>query len=206
MNKYNEYDDNYLASLICENDENVKNIIYDKYSYIIDIVIKKHAKVINYFQIDESEIRQEASYGFSDGLNCFSDAKGASLKTFLTICIERRVNKFLDKYTTQKSTFLKDTLSLDHEIKDSNIPLVDTIKDENVVDPLSSITNDETISEIYKYAKEQLSDFEYEVFNYMAKGLSYHTIAQILDKQPKQIDNTIQRIKSKMKRVIESIE
>ena len=40
---YEEYSDSELYSLICESDEDAKDILYMKYKYIIDIVIKKYA-------------------------------------------------------------------------------------------------------------------------------------------------------------------
>ena len=36
---YNDIDDVELITLLEENDENVRNIIYDKYSYLVDILI-----------------------------------------------------------------------------------------------------------------------------------------------------------------------
>ena len=59
-----EIDENELLSLLAEEDENVKNIIYENYGYLIDVIVKKYLNVIKMFQIDEQEIRCEASYGF----------------------------------------------------------------------------------------------------------------------------------------------
>ena len=47
--------------------------------------------------------------------------------------------------------------------------------------------------------KEKLSNQEYEVFSYMLDGLDYLEISKKLNKSPKQVDNTIQRIKTKIK-------
>ena len=55
-----------------------------------------------------------------------------------------------------------------------------------------------------KKIKEQLSDSEYEVFNYVINDFDYQTIALIINKSPKQIDNTIQRIKHKIRDIIMS--
>ena len=52
-------------------------------------------------------------------------------------------------------------------------------------------------------AKNNLSEFEYTVFNYMVNNFSYNEIAKIMGKSPKQIDNAIKRIKIKMKDLIE---
>ena len=47
--------------------------------------------------------------------------------------------------------------------------------------------------------KKDLSENEYEIFNYMINGFDYQTIASILKQTPKQIDNAIQRIKKKIR-------
>ena len=85
MNNNIDIDDNELISLLPEDEAYIKNVIYDKYSYIIDVLLKKYQRFIKKYGIDEEEIRCEASYGFSDGVNSFLDSKNASLKTFLTL-------------------------------------------------------------------------------------------------------------------------
>ena len=44
-----------------------------------------------------------------------------------------------------------------------------------------------------------LTDFEEKVFDLLISGFTYREIAGILDKEDKQIDNAIQRIKTKVK-------
>ena len=195
--------DNELMSMLGEDEDNVKDIIYDRYNYLIDVIIRKYMPVIKMFQIDEDEIRCEASYGFSDGLNSFSDNKNASLKTFLTMCIERRVQKCIKKHTTVKSQIYRDAVSIDDSVA-NGFSLEEIISDDRKnLDPLNNLTEEETYLELINIAKEVLSDQEYRVFGYMLKELSYQDIAKLLDKTPKQIDNTIQRIKQKLKKEIQ---
>ena len=197
--------DSELISLLPEDEEHIKNIIYEEYGYLIDVLIRKYNNFIKMFQIDEQELRCEASYGFSDGINSYLDNRNTTLKTFLSLCIERRIIKYLSKFTTQKSQMLKDALSLDSVHGDSNTPLIDMISDDNRFDPLTNLTSFETFDEVVSLAKENLSDFEYKVFTYMLNESSYQEIAKILEKTPKQIDNTIQRIKIKMRKILSDI-
>ena len=39
-----EYNDYELSQMFNENDENAKDVIFEKYSYIIDIIINKYKK------------------------------------------------------------------------------------------------------------------------------------------------------------------
>ena len=59
------------------------------------------------------------------------------------------------------------------------------------------------MAELVGSIKESLSDREYEVFSLMVNGLKYDEIATLLNKDLKQVDNTIQRVKAKIKKIIE---
>ena len=199
-----DYNDNELLSLLPEDEENIKNIFYEKYGYLIDVLVNKYYDVIKMFQVDKQELRCEASYGFSDGLNCYKDNKSTSLKTFLTLCIERRITKYLAKNTTNKAKMLNEALSLEYN-DEENGSIANVISDNKNIDPLNNLTEIEFIEETIKLAKENLSPLEYEVFTYLINDQNYIEIASILNKSPKQIDNTIQRLKIKMRKIIESI-
>ena len=49
---------------------------------------------------------------------------------------------------------------------------------------------------------ENLSDLENRVLYLHLLGTDYKTIARLLDKSPKTVDNALQRIKSKMERIL----
>mgnify|MGYP004418855995 CR=1 FL=1 len=67
---------------------------------------------------------------------------------------------------------------------------------------LNNIEEEEHYQELLSKIKESLSDFESQVFELMINNFSYIEIAELLEKEPKQIDNTIQRIKTKVKKII----
>ena len=50
--------------------------------------------------------------------------------------------------------------------------------------------------------KQRLSDREYEVYSLMVNGLKYDEIATLLNRDLKQVDNTIQRVKNKIKKIL----
>mgnify|MGYP004533506449 FL=1 len=200
---YSEIDEQELISLLSENDEHIRNIVYEKYSYLVDILIRKYQPAIRYFKISNEDIRCEALYGFSDGINSFSNEKSTSLKTFLYICIERRLLKYIRKFMSEKIQLLNESLSLEYSSDSDKASLAELLGDDNKFNPLNNIVDEETYREVYALAKNNLSNFEYTVFNYMVNNFSYNEIATILGKTPKQIDNAIQRIKTKMKDLME---
>lgn len=200
--EYKEYSDSYLMDMINESSEEAKDLLYDKYKYIIDIVIKKYTRVANMLGIDGSDLTQEALVGFSDALNRFRDDKDASMATFITRCVERRLQVCLIKAKTLKNKLLNESLSLDYIPNDDISPLLEMLSDNSQNDPLINISKEEEYQELILKIKEALSDKEYEVYSLLANGLNYREISEILDLEPKQVDNTIQRLKNKIKKIL----
>ena len=64
------------------------------------------------------------------------------------------------------------------------------------------MTKIEEINDTISLIRKVLSPKEEEVFNLLINDLSYKQIAIILNSNPKSIDNAIQRIKAKVRKVI----
>lgn len=203
---YEEYSDGELYSLICESDEDAKDILFMKYKYIIDIVIKKYAFSAMKYGFEYKDLYQEALVGFSDALQSYQEDKNSSMATFITLCVDRRLQNTIRKAGRIKNKVLLESLSLDHVYEEYNIPLKEVISDNNEHDPLTNITKDEEFDELLEFIEKSLSSSEYEVYKLLISGLSYGEIAKVLGKSPKQIDNAIQRIKSKVKEILDSRE
>lgn len=199
---YKEYSDSELCSMICENNEDAKDILFKKYKYIIDIIIKKYSLSAIKVGIEYSDLYQEALVGFSDALNSYDEKKEASIATFITLCVERKLQNTILKAKTIKNKMFLQTLSLDYQEDSEESPLSEMISDNCKNDPLNNMTDDESYIELIEKIKNELSLQEYEVFTLLASGLNYIEIANQLEKNPKQIDNAIQRIKSKIKKII----
>ena len=166
--------------------------------------MRKYHNLAIKFGVDISEFEQEAYYAFSDALNSYRFDKNAKLQTFISLCIDRRLRKIIKRYSGEKAKLLNNTFSLDYDYNEDGTTLKDLISDNEQNDPLNNLTNEENYNELLKKIKEQLSDSEYEVFNYVINDFDYQTIALIINKSPKQIDNTIQRIKHKIRDIIMS--
>lgn len=199
---YDEYLDGELISLICESDDDAKNILFEKYKYIIDIAIKKYTFSAMKHGFEYKDLYQEALVGFSDALQSYEEDKNSSMATFITLCVDRRLQNTIRSARRIKNQVLRDSFSLDHVYDEYNIPLKEVISDNSENDPLSNITKDEEFDELLDAISNTLSSGEYEVYELVISGMSYQDIADTLGKSPKQIDNTIQRIKGKIKDIL----
>jgi RNA polymerase sporulation-specific sigma factor len=199
-----ELTDAEAIMLVHEKDEYAKDVLFKKYSYIIDIVIKKYDPAIKALHLDRKDIYADALYGFSDALISYNPDKEASLPTFISLCVDRRLNKVVRSAMGPKKQFNNNSYSLDYAYDEDGYSLKDIISDNSENDPLNRLTNKENGEELYDVIKSRLSSFEQQVFDFMIQGFSYNGIAKILNKEPKQIDNTIQRIKGKVKQIVKN--
>lgn len=200
---YKDYPDSELYMMVCEDNEDAKEILLEKYKYVLDIVIKKYSYVASQLGIDYNELYSEALLGFTDALNSYKEDKNAQFPTFLSLCVNRKLKKAIDHANSQKNKIFNESYSLDKIYKDFDTPLVELISDNNKNDPLNHITEEEEYDELVNLIKKELSDFEEQVFELMINNFNYMEISMLLDKTPKQIDNTIQRIKGKTKKALE---
>ena len=199
---YTEINDEQLIHMIREDSEDAKDILYEKYKYIIDIELKKYKRVAYALSYDVSELSQEALVGFADAINNYREDKEASLSSFITLCVDRRLQVAIKKAGRLKNQMMKEALSLEEEYSASS-QLRDLLSDNLENDPLENILKEENYKELKQRIKESLSSSEYEVYTYMINGLKYDEIASLINKNLKQVDNTIQRVKSKIKKIVE---
>ena len=181
--------------------EEASDILYKKYKYIMDIVINKYKKAAYLFNVDINELKQEASFAFSEALFRYRDNKAAALPTFITLVVERRVRRVIDSANTLKNKINVNALSLEHTYTEDGNPLMYILGDDSQ-EPLKNIEDRETTMELLEKLKRTLSDTELEVCELLVSQYDYKEIAHILDKSPKQIDNCIQRIRNKLKKIV----
>ena len=193
-----EYNDLELAMLVKENDEDAKDLVYEKYNYIIDIIMNKYKKSFYVLNMDLTEVRQDALLAFTDALMKYSAEKETTLATFITLVVERKIHNCIRKADSIKNKKDQESYSLDYEYEVFSKPLNELIGDETS-DPLIKIETKERYEELVEKIKSSLSPLELEVYELLVNDFNYHQIAQILNRETKQIDNSIQRIRAKIK-------
>ena len=200
---YKSFEDGELLQMINESSEEAKDILFQKYKYIIDIEVKKYINMANMLGYDYNDLYQDALLGFADALNSYRDDKDAAVPSFITLCVDRKLQVSIIKAGRIKNKLINDSLSLEHVYSQFTVPLKDILSDNSENDPLENIVKEEKLQELTDKIKEVLSDGEYEVYCLMISGLKYGEIAILLDKTPKQVDNTMQRIKNKIRKILE---
>ncbi len=189
----NDYELIYLAQ---EENEIAKELLYKKYAKIINMLIYKKYPKIKKLNIDTKDMYSISLTALNDAINFYNQNQNATFATYLTVVINNSINKYIKKYSSKKEQCLNKALSLDFVY--SNQEFLNFILDYKN-NPDYCISNQDEIKYLTQKAQKNLSIFEYEVYLLLLQNLNYRQIAKLLGKNPKQIDNAIQRIKNKLK-------
>ena len=197
---YKDYNDNELLFYISENNEDANEIIYKKYEPLITNTAKKFIKSCENAGLELTDFIQEGMLGLSNAIKEFDDSKDVTFFTFAKTCIERKMISLAISSKRQKHKILNESLSLEITDEEGNYSNLEYILGDNKNNPENLIINMENQNELIKKASLVLTEFEMQVFELKINDFGYREIAEVLDKEPKAIDNALQRIKLKLKK------
>lgn len=197
MKEYQEYSDSQLLTLIAEKNEDAENILFAKYKYIIDLLVNKYRLIAKKYKIEYQDIYQISLIAYYEAIDSYNE-KLSSLPTFITLCINRKINSFLTQISTIKNRLNLSNISLEYITNDN----IDYLLKNDTNNPYYIIAEKDNLNTTLQLIKNLLSKKEKEVFILFINGYSYVEIANIFDVNKKKIDNTIQRIKRKIKKLL----
>ncbi len=197
---YKDFNDYELLDHIYSCDEDANEIMIYKYRPLTVNLAKKLIKYCN-GGIDLNDLIQEGLVGLNEAINTFREDKETNFGTYAKLCIQRRMYSVVKSTRTYKNKILNESISLEDE-DDTNI---DRFLIDNSNNPSDMLEENAYQEEILKKLDEQLTDMEKQVFELKKNNFNYKEIADILEKEPKVIDNTIQRIKIKLKKIMKEI-
>jgi RNA polymerase sporulation-specific sigma factor len=195
MMEYNDYE---LVAMAQEHNEDATNMLYKKYK---PLIIRKSREVYKFLEnkgVDINDVIQEAMIGFDEAIRDFNQDDNTLFYTFACICLDRQLRNVKLKFSRNKHRILNEAISFEDVGEEVNI--LDFVYDDND-NPENEILSEESNREFKKSISSILTEAELEVFNLRIKGYSNKEIAGILNKDVKSVDNTVQRIKLKIKRI-----
>ena len=195
---YSDLNDYELIYYINENDEEANNIIIKKYEPLIISIVNRMMKSCPYLGLEKSDLIQEGMIGLNHAIGYFNEQKDITFYTYAKTCVERRLISVIVSAKRLKHKNLNESISFDTE-DDGSLEFF--LKDDSS-NPEKIVVAEESKNEIINLIKDKLTDLENQVFDLMISYFNYKEIAEMLDKEPKQIDNAIQRIKIKVKDAI----
>lgn len=151
---------------------------------------------------DRDDLIQEGLIGLLKAIRVYDSQKDAAFKSFADLCVTRQLISAVKASLRQKHAPLNFYVSLDKPRNEENqdSSLIDIIASDETSNPEAIVIGKENLEMVEVKMEELLSAFECKVLSLYLTGKSYSAIASILNKEPKSIDNALQRIKKKFEK------
>lgn len=151
---------------------------------------------------DRKDLVQEGLIGLYKAIKDYNSDKDASFKSFADLCITRQLISAVKAALRQKHSPLNFYISLDKTRNEegNDASLMDIIASDETSNPETIVIGKESMEMVSVKMEELLSAFECKVLSLYLTGKSYGEVAAILNKDPKSIDNALQRIKKKFEK------
>ncbi|MBP5198442.1 MAG: sigma-70 family RNA polymerase sigma factor, partial [Lachnospiraceae bacterium] len=150
------------------------------------------------------DLIQEGMIGLFKAVRDYDCGRDAAFSTFAELCINRQIYKALQASNRKKNIPLNSYISLygEKESEEGAFNPLENIVDNSKPGPEELVLDRERVDYLEQVIEKELSSFENEVLELMLTGLNYVEIARILGKTDKSVDNCIQRIKGKIRKIL----
>ena len=196
---YKDYNDYELLNYIAEGNEDANSILIKKYEPLINKIASKMLPFCKNSGLEKSDLVQEGMIGLNHAIDRYHERKDTLFYTYAKTCIERKIISVVISSNRSKNKILNESISYDD---DENL-LIKFVKSKDPT-PEEEIINIELEEALLNKIRLALTDFEQEVFELIISGFKSKEISEILDKDQKSINNARERIKAKIKKILEN--
>nr|WP_294468540.1 sigma-70 family RNA polymerase sigma factor [uncultured Sellimonas sp.] len=202
MTEYQKKTDEELIQSLRKGDAAIMDFLLEKYKPMV----KKKARAMFLLGGDSDDLIQEGMIGLFKAVQDYDPAQEASFGTFAQVCVTRQLYSAIRASQRKKHLPLNSYVSLydNQEIseeKESELISRQNMQGNN--NPEDLVICKESEDSIMKELEGRLSELEKRVLYLHLMGTDYKTIAGLLGKKPKTIDNALQRIKSKAEELLQ---
>ncbi len=198
MADYENMTDEQLVRKLRDGDSAVMDFLMEKYKNLV----RREANAMYLIGGENEDLIQEGMIGLFKAVRDFDLDRETSFASFATLCIRRQMYTAIEAAARKKHGPLNSYVSLDEQ-DDGDTAMIDNMEAGGDSNPEELLIGQEYASIIEDQLKEKLSDLENRVLYLHLQGTDYKTIAKLLDKSPKTIDNALQRIKAKTSQILE---
>ena len=186
MNDFINLTDEELIERLRKGCLEVQEYLLEKYKPFV----KSKSRVLFLVGGDKEDLIQEGMIGLFKAIRDFNPENGAPFAAFAKLCVERQLYTAIEAAGRQKNAPLNGYISLSEESEH--------LLDYGIED---AVVEKENYQQIYAKVQTTLSSMEKEVLELFLEGKDYTEIAKLLGKRDKSIDNALQRIKGKIRKI-----
>jgi len=203
VKKYQNESDEMLIERLRDGERDITDFIMNKYKNLV----RSKAKSMYILGADTEDLIQEGMIGLFKAIRDYDAGRDASFFTFAELCISRQMYTAVQASNRKKHMPLNSYISLystadaEGETKSSG-EFINFLGFETQKNPEQLLIDKENVLSLERKIEEELSTFEKQVLDLYLTGMSYTQIARVLGRDEKSTDNALQRMKSKIRKVI----
>lgn len=197
MANYEQMTDEQLIGKLRKGDKNIIDYIMEKYKNLV----RKEANAMYLLGGENDDLIQEGMIGLFKAVQDFNVEQETSFYSFAKLCITRQMYSAIEASKRKKHSPLNSYISL-YETSEEQGSLIETMAAGQESNPEELLVSREYAELLEMKLEESLSELENRVLYLHLLGTDYKTIARLLDKSPKTIDNALQRIKGKTEKIL----
>ncbi len=205
MNLFEHKTDEELIEETMAGNSDAMDFLMEKYKNLV----RSKAKTLFLVGADKEDLIQEGMIGLYKAIRDFRRDKDASFRSFAELCINRQMYTAIKSSNTKKNQPLNNYISFDSIVKNGGAeePVEDMlgVEAEKISNPEQMVIDKESASVLEYTLVGRLSKMEREVLFYYLRDYNYNQIAEALSKEPKAVDNALQRIKKKLTQIIREL-
>ena len=166
---YKKINDYEVVYMVRENDEEAREIIFNKYIPIVRRIASDHLALAKMARIEYEDLVQEGLIALNEAINKYNERSEVLFYTFLCVCVERRILTYCRKMNSSKHYLLN--TSLDDEY-------IYSVSDNDVFE---AYFNEINLERKFVSFKNLFDIVESNIFELRYNGFSYKEIAEILE-------------------------
>lgn len=188
MKKWEELSDEQLLEKINAGETACMDALIERYKR----QVRNQARALFLIGGDSDDLIQEGMLGLFKAIRDFQPEKNASFQAFARLCISRQLYSAVQASNRQKHVPLNSYVELSPELGKG-------VEEPREKSPEELFIDQENLRSLYAEILKALTPLEQEVLKAYLEGESYTEIAAAMQKTPKSIDNTLQRIRRKLR-------
>ncbi len=197
MTNYEQMKDEQLIQRLRGGDRQIMDYIMEKYKNLV----RKEANAMYLLGGENDDLIQEGMIGLFKAVQDYDVEQETSFYSFAKLCITRQMYSAIEASKRKKHSPLNSYISL-YDSSEEQGSLMETMAAGQESNPEELLVSREYAQLLEMKLEESLSDLENRVLYLHLLGTDYRTIARLLDKSPKTIDNALQRIKGKTEKIL----
>lgn len=201
MQDFEQVTDEELIVRLHDGEEQITDYIMEKYKYLV----RSKAGSMYILGADRDDLIQEGMIGLFKAIRDYDSGRDASFFTFAELCISRQMYSAVQAAGRMKHIPLNSYISLygsSAEAGEEEQGTVLGILADQGLNPEELVIDKENVERLEKCMEQELSSFEKQVLDLHITGMSYSQIAKVLGKDEKSTDNALQRVRTKIKKML----